>query len=121
MDKITWDKWHADWNWILEIAKRRNWQNEPLIIRPTINVDEINRIESDLQIKYPLEFKTVLTKFSSGVLFGWQIENEETEEEFREIFCGCGRGYLWDIETLKSDFFTATVMRLKSPMQSEQK
>jgi SMI1 / KNR4 family (SUKH-1) len=104
MDKITWKKWLSDWNWILEIAKRRNWDYDSLIIKPTINIDEINKIEDEFQIKYPLEFKAVLTTFSSGVLFNWQIENEKTEGEFRQIFRGCGGGYLWDIETLRSDF-----------------
>jgi hypothetical protein len=104
MDKIIWDKWLTNWNWILEIAKRRNWNSNPLIIKPPISIEKINQIEAKLQIKYPLEFKTVLTNFSSGVLFRWQIKNEETVGEFREIFCGCGRGYLWDIKTLKRDF-----------------
>ena len=34
----------------------------------------------------------------------WQIEGEETEGEFREIFCGAGRGYLWDFDTLRDDY-----------------
>jgi hypothetical protein len=104
MNKIIWNKWISNWNWIIEIAKRRKWDYEELIIKPAINIEEINQIENELQIKYPLEFKTVLTQFSSGVLFGWQIENEETEGEFRQLFCGCGRGYLWNNETLRKDF-----------------
>jgi hypothetical protein len=84
-------------------CKKKNWDTDPLIIKPTINADEIIQIENEFQIKYPFEFKTILTQYSSGVLFSWQIENEETEGAFRKIFCGCGRGYLWDIETLKSD------------------
>ena len=104
MDKTIWDKWLTDWNWILEIAKKRNWNNYPLIIKPPISINKINKIEAELQIKYPLEFKAILTNYSSGVLFRWQIKHEETKGEFSEIFCGGGRGYLWDIKTLKRDF-----------------
>ena len=98
MDKKTWDKWLVDWNFIIEIAKNRNWDYSPLIIKPTISIKDINQLENELQIKYPVEFKNILTDFSAGVRFSWQMKNEEAKEEFRSVFCGCGEGYLWDFE-----------------------
>jgi cell wall assembly regulator SMI1 len=104
MDKAIWDKWVRDWNWILMIAKKRNWDHDPLLIKPPVKLSQITQLEKELGINYPSAFKTVLTEYASGVRFGWQIEGEETEGEFKGVFCGCGRGYLWDFGTLKDDY-----------------
>jgi len=34
MEKALWEKWVSDWNWIMAIARKRNWQTRPLEIKP---------------------------------------------------------------------------------------
>jgi SMI1 / KNR4 family (SUKH-1) len=111
-DKI-WNKWTNDWNWILTVAKSRKWDIEPIKIKAAIQISEIKLLENELSISYPTDFKDILVKHSSGVNFGWQISNEETLGEFKQIFCGCGgvSGYrtksnLWDFDLLSEIYKT---------------
>jgi hypothetical protein len=104
MDNTLWAEWLKNWNWILAIAKRRNWDVKELVIKPTVSISEIEEIERELGILYPTEFKTILTKYSSSVMLNWQIEHEETEGEFRQVFCGGGWGQLWDFEILRENY-----------------
>lgn len=101
MDNLLWEQWTKQWNWILEIAKRRKWDYRDLIIKPAVDIKKVEQIEAELGVTYPFEFKHILTEYSSGVDFFWQIKNEETEGEFKEVFRGCGRGYLWDFHQSK--------------------
>ena len=98
MDKLLWDKWIKQWEWILQIAKRRKWDYEDIKIKPSVHISEIEKVETALRITYPFEFKLILSEYSSGVDLFWQTQNEETEGEFREVFRGGGRGYLWDFD-----------------------
>jgi len=107
MNDKTWNNWTADWNWILTVAKNRKWDIEPIEVKPTIQIFQIESLQNDLDITYPADFKEILITYSSGVKFGWQISNEETKGEFKPIFCGCGgvSGYrtksnLWDFDLL---------------------
>jgi len=59
----------------------------------------INRIEQETNQRYPDDFKEVVNRFSSAVRLNWHM-NEEKVDEFDEIFCGAGYGYLWDCELL---------------------
>ena len=107
MNDNIWTNWADSWNRILTVAKNRKWVFEPLEIKPPIQVSQIEASENVLSIKYPTDFKEILIKHSSGVKFGWQISKEETQGEFKPIFCGCGgvSGYrtnsnLWDFDLL---------------------
>jgi hypothetical protein len=104
MNKELWDKWIENINWILTIAKKRHWDTEELEIKSTVTANDFISLENHLDITYPDDFKEILTNYSSGILLNWQIEGEETEGEYKEIFCGGGRGYLWDFSTLKDDY-----------------
>lgn len=106
MNEIIWERWTSDINWILDVAKRKNWDYSPLVIKKPVSVKAFNLLEKELKLEYPTDFKRVLTQYASGLAMSWQIEGEETEEEgeFSEMFCGGGRGYLWDFDTLKDDF-----------------
>lgn len=99
-----WNEWISRIEWILGIAKKRNWDYSDLTIKKPISEKAFDILEKELNIKYPEDFKEVLTTYSSGILMNWQIEGEETEGEFREIFCGAGRGYLWNFDTLRDDY-----------------
>jgi hypothetical protein len=104
MDKDIWEKWNKEWNWILNIAIKRNWKYEPLKLITPIDIITISKTEEQFQIKFPNDFKEVLTNYASGVKFGWQIEeNKHPVGEFNDLFCGCGgvtkyrkNAYLWD-------------------------
>jgi hypothetical protein len=100
MNTIIWNKWIEDWNWILSIAKKRNWDFESIKIQPKANINQINKIEEKLSIQYPDDFKIILIEYSSGISLDWQINNEEEENEFKEIFCGGGNPYLWNSNNL---------------------
>ena len=104
MNNETWNQWIDRIEWILGIAKKRNWDYSDLTIKKPISEKAFDILENELNIIYPEDFKETLTKYSSGILMNWQIEGEETEGEFREIFCGAGRGYLWDFNTLRDDY-----------------
>jgi len=104
MEKALWEKWVSDWNWIMAIARKRNWQTRPLEIKPPIDITEIILLEENIGIRYPEEFKYVLANYSSGVYFKWQMKDEEPEDELKCVFSGGGRGCLWDFSFLKNDF-----------------
>jgi hypothetical protein len=111
MNESIWNKWIVDWNWILSISKKRNWNYEPIEIKSKTDISRIEKLEAEIGIIYPAEFKNILTNYSSAVKFGWQITNEETSGEFRHLFCGCGgvteyrkNAYLWDFDNL-SDLY----------------
>jgi hypothetical protein len=104
MDDTLWKQWNRGWEWIMGIAQRRNWQTRSLEIKPPVDITDIILLEENLNVRYPAEFKYVLANYASAVSFYWQMENEAPDEEFKEIFCGAGRGYLWDFTTLKDDF-----------------
>lgn len=113
MNSITWNKWLDDWKWIIAISQKRNWNFAPIDINPKIDNTEIDKIENEFGIKYPLDFKTVLTEYAGGISFGWQIENEDTEGEFKPIFCGVGgvsnykpKPFLWNFESLSALYKT---------------
>jgi len=98
MENLIWQRWNEQWDWILQIAKYRKWDYNNLEVKPPVELSNIEKVESALGIIYPFEYKHILSEYSSGVELSWQITNEETEGEFKGIFCGGGRGYLWDFE-----------------------
>ncbi len=104
MNKGIWDNWIERIEWILSIAQKRNWDYSELTIKKPVSENAFEILEKELNLEYPADFKEVLTKYSSGILMDWQIEGEETEGEFRQIFCGGGRGYLWDFDFLREDY-----------------
>jgi hypothetical protein len=104
IDNFLWNKWHDNWTWIMNTAKRRSWHVRPFELKPLVDITDIILLEENLNIRYPNDFKHVLTNYASSVEFYWHMEEEEPEEEFRGIFCGAGRGYLWDFSTLKNDY-----------------
>src|SRR5690606_18981401 len=104
MNREIWENWIKRIEWILNIAKKRNWDYTELTIKEPISEKAFEILEKELNIKYPTDFKGILTKYSSGILMDWQIEGEEAEDEFEEIFSGGGRGYLWDFDTLRDDY-----------------
>lgn len=104
MNKEIWNNWMNRIEWILSIAEKRNWDYSELTIKKPISENAFKILEKELNLEYPTDFKEVLTKYSSGLLMDWQIEGEETEGEFWQIFRGPGRGYLWDFDTLRDDY-----------------
>ena len=104
MNEATWQEWVNKFEWIVKIAKRRKWTYEKLKINPPIPERTIKSIEKNLEVVFPQDFTEVLTKYASGVFLDWTIKGEETEGKFREIFCGGGRGYLWDYSILIENY-----------------
>ncbi|MBO9199537.1 MULTISPECIES: SMI1/KNR4 family protein [Niastella] len=104
MEKALWERWVSDWRWIMTTAQKRNWYIRPIEIKPPVDITEIILLEENIGIRYPQEFKYVLTNYSSGVYLKWCIEGEEPKNELKEVFSGGGRGCLWDFSFLRKDF-----------------
>lgn len=104
MNNEIWHTWIDRVEWILSIAKKRHWDYTDMVVKKPVSDKDFEVLEKDLGIKYPDDFKEVLTKYSSGLLMDWQIENETPLGEFDEIFCGAGYGSLWDFSTLRDDY-----------------
>lgn len=100
MNQQIWQTWIKNINWILEISKKRSWDIENLEIKEPVRPEQIEKLEKELEIEYPVDFKKILTEYSSGLKLNWQIVGEEPEGEFSEIFCGAGDGYLFDFKEL---------------------
>lgn len=100
MDKNNWNNWKGNWEWILDIAKKRNWDViDDLVIHPAVTKKEVDKAIDDWKIKLPADFIDVVTNYSSGVHFSFQIEGEETEGQYREIFSAGYEG-IWSFEDL---------------------
>lgn len=100
MNKEIWNNWKSNWEWILSIAKKRKWEIiDDLIIKPPVSLQEVRETEKQLNLTLPEEFVDVLTNYSSGVNFFFQIEGEETEGDYRQIF-SAGYEQIWDFESL---------------------
>ena len=104
----TWKYWNDKWSWIIDIAKKNQWLYSDIKILPPVNLEQIEKLESDLKIFYPKEFKNVLQKHSAGVIIGWQLDDQEFEGEFRDIFSGAGgvyyqsdKPFIWNFHELK--------------------
>ncbi|SIO50129.1 hypothetical protein [Chitinophaga niabensis] len=87
MNKNTWDSWTGNREWILDIAKRRQWDIlEDLAIQPVVSEVEVDKAIRNLEIKLPTDFIEVLTNYSGGVSFLFQIEGTGPEGKYRQIF-----------------------------------
>ena len=100
MDKNTWNKWEGNWEWILDIAKKRNWDIiQDLAIRPAVRKRDVDKAISELKIKLPSDFIDVITNYSSGVNFFIQIEGAKPQGEYSQIF-SAGYEEIWSFEDL---------------------
>lgn len=97
--KEIWFNWKFNWEWVSQIATKRDWRHLELIIKPPVNLMQINDLELEMNITFPKDFKDVLTQFSSAVDLRWYFENEETEEGLENVYFG-GEN-LWNFEDLK--------------------
>jgi hypothetical protein len=102
MDKNTWEKWKGNWEWILDIAKKRQWEIiDDLVIKPVVSKEQVDTISSDLKIKLPPDFIEVVTNYSGGVNFYFQIEGAEPQGEYRQVFSAGYEG-IWNFEALEN-------------------
>lgn len=102
MDKSTWEKWNRNWEWILDIAKKRQWDIvDDLAIQPVASRKEVDKAIGRQGIKLPPDFIEVLTNYSSGVNFFFQIKGVEPEGEYRQIFSAGYEG-IWSFDNLGS-------------------
>ncbi|MBP6732931.1 MAG: hypothetical protein KA149_12770, partial [Chitinophagales bacterium] len=77
MNKETWDLWKASWQTILYIAKKRNWDIiNDLVIEPPVNQTIVDKTLKELNISLPADFIDVITNYSSGVKFYFQIKGK---------------------------------------------
>lgn len=101
MNKETWDLWKASWQTILYIAKKRNWDIiNDLVIEPPVNQSIVDKTLKELNISLPADFIDVITNYSSGVKFYFQIKGKH-EGDYRQIFQAGYEG-LWSFEDLKN-------------------
>ncbi len=101
MNSKLWDEWIKNLKWIHEIAKKRGWDYDDIVIKEPLYEKQVEELETKLNIKYPTDFKKILTEYSSGIHFSWQMRGEKANGEYRGVFCGGGDGYLWNFESLE--------------------
>ena len=115
MNKEIWKDWVSKFEWIQEMSiskgwnefkwqqlkemESKGWDINKLQIEKPASIEWINRIENSISQIFPDDFKTVLTEYSSAVRINWHM-NDDAVEEFDEIFCGAGYGYVWDAALL---------------------
>lgn len=104
MTQDIWNEWINNFEWIINIAKRRHWDYEPLNVQPTVPAVDITVLEAELGLEYPSDFKEVLIRYSGAVHLSWHMGEDNPGGIYREIFCGGGRGYLWDFDRLKDNY-----------------
>ena len=91
-------------DWILEIAKRKNWNiiTMPFVDEPA-TIEEINAVEKQIGKTIPLDFKKLFL-FSRHVDFGYSFDetlSEEFREEFKDNFAG---EIYWNLNTLVEQY-----------------
>lgn len=99
LNELLWNKWKSDWNWILTVAENRNWDYNDIEIKKIITEDQISKLEHEIKIKLPKDFKQVLKEYSSGIYLNWHMDDDEIKG-FEAIFCGGSDGILWDFDQL---------------------
>ncbi len=121
MNQDIWNNWLNNFTWILNVAKRRHWDYEPLGILPTIPATDVTALEVELGIQFPPDFKEVLVHFAGGVTLQWHMGEDNPGGIYREIFSGGGRGYLWDFDRLKDlyDYYLGWMDAVFAQQQKE--
>lgn len=115
LNKEIWENWINNFEWIQKVSNSKGWNTfkweslkemeskgwdiHKLQIEKPATIEWINRIEKTTNQTFPDDFKTVLTQFSSAVRINWHM-NDDNVQEFNNIFCGAGYGYVWDAELL---------------------
>ncbi len=106
MTNETWQQWNQKWNWIIDIAKIKQWWYKDIEILPTISLSELESLETNAGRRFPKDFKGILENYAGGVIMGWQIGDTNFEGEFKSIFSGAGGfhqstdPYLWNFHDL---------------------
>ncbi|UCS94956.1 hypothetical protein KZP23_08075 [Echinicola marina] len=75
MNNEIWSNWIRRIEWILNIAKKRNWDYSELTVKEPISRRSFDTLEKELNLTYPEDFKEVLTKYSSGILLQTIVSN----------------------------------------------
>ena len=87
--------------WIQAIIKRRKWDIiQELKIEAPATIDEVEKIEDELDIKLPADLKILFTEFSKNVEFAYQLD-KEADEPFNEIFSG---EIYWNLNRFKEQY-----------------
>ncbi len=117
MNDDIWQQWLTNFEWIMHVSKKRGWNQfkwnplkemakqkgwniDELEINPPISIKKIEQIEKHTNQIFPDDFKLVLSKYASAVHLNWHM-NEDQVEGFKDIFCGGGYGYIWEVELLE--------------------
>lgn len=99
MNDALWQKWNANWKWILSVAEKNDWDTS-IEIKETVTEEQICELEEEINNKLPEDFRQVLKKYSSRIDFNWYMDGEI--EGFEAIFCGGSDGLLWGFDQLSS-------------------
>lgn len=106
-------------DWILEIAKRKNWRItlKPFVDRPA-TIDEIIYVEKQIGKTIPNDLKK-LFQLSRHVEFSYQFD-ETLSEEFRQNFSG---DISWNLNTLTNQYsdFKEWVQASLDPKYNDQR
>ena len=96
-----WQKWNADWNRFLSIARSRDWDYNELLIEPPASMQTLEAVEEELQVTLPEDFRYVVTHFSARVSFSYLIEDQVPIDRLQGLYYG-GTRDLWSLSRLSS-------------------
>lgn len=98
----NWARWQEQWRWMEDIARRRGWNLTPLSISPPASDSDIRRIEIAHGLTMPAQLRTVLTRFSAHVRFGWHIPGHlRPMEQLGFPTSSSNRNAIWDLAQIE--------------------
>lgn len=102
MKDSLWSVWEKRWEAVLKSIRDIGGEANGVIINPPAQIEQIKRIEEELNVKLPSSFIKVLTEYSSEVELSWTLPDDEhlltpLPNEFRGIF---GSDFNWSLKRL---------------------
>ncbi|GGF74810.1 hypothetical protein GCM10007301_38350 [Azorhizobium oxalatiphilum] len=104
MTDALWKEWQADWRWMEAIARRRQWQLTPLAIAPPARALDVRLMELRHGVKVPPQLRTLLTRYSARVSFGWHIPSHLHPLDHQRLpTSSANRNAVWDMAHMDQD------------------
>ena len=96
-----WQRWWRQCRAMERIARRRGWRVTPLLAAPPATEAEVQALEQAHGVQLPPQLRTLLTRLSAELQFGWQCAGEdEPTGELAALYAGGIRGTLWSLDMI---------------------
>jgi ankyrin repeat protein len=96
---MRWKEWQAQWRWMEDIARKREWDVTPLEIASPAMESEVESVEQRYGVAVPNQLRAALTKLSGEVTFGWYVPSHLHSMERNEMpSMSFNRDAVWSLE-----------------------